>query len=414
MARIDSLLQRVVDSGSSDVHLATGSCPIVRRFGQLKRLEMAALTDQVVKALLHEILTPAQWADFEKNLDIDFAYDLPGKARFRCNALVQRKGIDICFRIIRPVIPSFEELGLPSVLKKACDNHQGLILVTGAAGSGKTTTLAAMVDLINTHRSHHVLSIEDPIEYVHPVKKGVVNQRQLGTHTLSAANALKAALREDPDVIVVGDLRDLETITLAISASETGHLVIGSMNTTGAGKTVDRIIDSYPPSQQNQIRAMLGESLKAVISQRLLQRADGAGSVLAYEFLLGSRQLANLIKDAKTVQIPNLMQTGKTSGMRTMEESVQELLKAGSITPEVAARASNAKQTFGQEAPAAAAPAPVPTGLPPAPTPAPGGLAGAAAKAMSMGKAAVSLAQSAQARPGLAPLKKPEPGKGGS
>jgi twitching motility protein PilT len=343
MAKIDSLLVRVVDSGASDVHLSVGSPPIVRKHRQLKRLEFPPLTAELNKALLQELLGPTRWAEFEKEQELDFAYELPGKARFRCNAFVQRLGIDVCFRVVRPKIPTFEELALPAVLKKACDNHQGLILVTGAAGSGKTTTLAAMIDFINANRALHILTIEDPIEYVQPHKKGVVNQRQLGTHTKSAANALRAALREDPDVIVVGDLRDLETITLAISASETGHLVIGSMNTSGAAKTVDRIIDSYPASQQNQIRAMLGESLKAVISQRLLPKVDGSSMVLAYEFLLGSRQLANLIKDAKTFQITNLIQTGKSLGMKSMDESVAELLKAGQISAEVATRASTPK-----------------------------------------------------------------------
>jgi twitching motility protein PilT len=246
--------------------------------------------------------------------------------------------------VVKLDLPGFAELGIPDIMKKVCENHQGLILVTGSAGSGKSTTLAAMVDLINTHTAHHVLTAEDPIEFVHPIKNSAVNQRQLNTHTKSYGNALKAALREDPDVIMVGELRDLETISLAISASETGHLVIGSMNTSSAHKTIDKVIDSYPAGQQNQIRAMLGESLKAVFSQRLIPRADGSGMVLAYELLLGSTQLANLIKDGKTFQIPNIMQMGKAQGLRTMDDTLLELLKAGTISLEVAHKnALNAK-----------------------------------------------------------------------
>ncbi|MEO8501837.1 MAG: PilT/PilU family type 4a pilus ATPase, partial [Vicinamibacteria bacterium] len=260
----------------------------------------------------------------------------------------------------------FAELGIPEIMKKVCENHQGLILVTGSAGSGKSTTLAAMVDLINSHRAHHVLTAEDPIEFVHTIKMGAINQRELNTHTKSYGNALKAALREDPDVIMVGELRDLETISLAISASETGHLVIGSMNTSSAHKTIDKVIDSYPAAQQNQIRAMVGESLKAVFSQRLLPRADGTGMALAYELLLGSTQLANLIKDGKTFQIPNIMQMGKAQGLRTMDDSLMELLKAGVISLEVAHKNALNGKAF-PPLPAAGAQAPAPAASAPAP-----------------------------------------------
>jgi twitching motility protein PilT len=345
MPRIDSVLTKAVEIGASDLHLAVGAPPTVRHFGQLKRFKFPDLTPDMTRSLVYEILTPDQRARLEADWELDFAYEIPGVARFRCNAFHQRKGLDACFRSIKPQIPTVESLGLPDALRTACDNHQGLILVTGPANSGKSTTLAALVDLINSTRPHHVLTVEDPIEYVHPIKKAAVNQRQLGSHTRSFANALRAALREDPDVIMVGELRDLETITLAISASETGHLVIGSMNTSSAHKTVDKVIDSYPSGQQNQIRTMLGESLKAVFTQRLLPRADGRGVALAYELLLGSRQLASLIKDGKTFQIPNLMQTGRARGMRLMDDSLLELLKAGTIALEVAHRnATSAKQ----------------------------------------------------------------------
>lgn len=336
MAKVDSLLQKAVQLQASDVHIAVGAPPVMRQFGMLRRFKFPDLSAEQTKALLFELLTDEQREQFERDQDLDFAYEIAGLARFRCNAYIQRKGIDIVFRILRPKIPSFQELGIPDIIHKVCDNHQGLILVTGGAGMGKSTTLAAMVNYVNESRAHHVLTAEDPIEYLHPIKKGAINQRQLGLHTQSYKNALKAALREDPDVIMVGELRDLETITLAISASETGHLVIGSMNTSSAHKTVDKVIDSYPPSQQNQIRSMLGESLKAVFTQRLLPRADGQGMVLAYELLLGSLQLGNLIKDGKTFQIPNIMQMGKNRGMRMMDDSILELAEKGVISTRTA------------------------------------------------------------------------------
>ena len=343
MASIDVLLKAAVDQKASDLHLSVGMPPILRQFGELKKLQYQALSAEQTAKLVNEILTPEQRAKLAADWEIDFAYEIPGIARFRSNAFQQRKGLDACFRVVRTELPGFVELGIPAIMEKVCENHQGLILVTGSAGSGKSTTLAAMVDLINTHRAHHVLTAEDPIEFVHTIKMGAINQRELNTHTKSYGNALKAALREDPDVIMVGELRDLETISLAISASETGHLVIGSMNTSSAHKTIDKVIDSYPAAQQNQIRAMLGESLKAVFSQRLLPRADGTGMALAYELLLGSTQLANLIKDGKTFQIPNIMQMGKSQGLRTMDDTLLELLKAGTITLDVALKFAQAE-----------------------------------------------------------------------
>jgi twitching motility protein PilT len=358
MARIDALLKAAVDMGASDLHVAVGSPPIVRQFGQLKRSKSAEYTAEQTKALLMEILSPAQQEELEKNWELDFAYEIPGLARFRSNAFYQRKGLDLCFRVVRLHPRTFEELGIPEIMKKVCDQHQGLILVTGAAGSGKSTTLASMVDFINSHKAHHVLTVEDPIELVHPIKKGAINQRQVNVNTKSYANALRGALREDPDVIMVGELRDLETISLAISASETGHLVIGSMNTSSAHKTVDKIIDSYPANQQNQIRSMLGESLKAVFTQRLLPRADGKGMVLAYELLLGSTQLGNLIREGKTFQIPNIVQMGKAQGLRAMDDSLLELVRAGTITGDVAYQNAANTKTFAQYAPKEAAAGP--------------------------------------------------------
>lgn len=365
MASIDVLLKAAVDQKASDLHLSVGMPPILRQFGELKKLQYQPLSAEQTARLVDEILTPEQRKQLASEWELDFAYEIPGLARFRSNAFQQRKGLDACFRVVKNDLPDFAGLGIPESMKKVCENHQGLILVTGAAGSGKSTTLAAMVDLINSHRAHHVLTAEDPIEYVHSIKMGAINQRELNRHTKSYGNALKAALREDPDVIMVGELRDLETISLAISASETGHLVIGSMNTSSAHKTIDKVIDSYPAAQQNQIRAMVGESLKAIFSQRLLPRADGTGMVLAYELLLGSTQLANLIKDGKTFQIPNIMQMGKAQGLRTMDDTLAELLKAGAISLEVVHRNALNPKAF-PPLPATGAPAAA-TGAPGAP-----------------------------------------------
>ncbi|MHB8420164.1 MAG: type IV pilus twitching motility protein PilT [Myxococcales bacterium] len=369
MAKLDALLRKAVEIGASDVHLTVDLPPVLRRFGQLKRAGGNALGAPQIEGLLLELLDPEQRERLRAHNELDFAYEIPSEARFRCNAFRHRKGIDVCFRVVMASLPGFEKLGIPDVLKEVCENHQGLILVTGPAGSGKSTTLAALVDLINGRRALHVLTIEDPIEYVHPLKKGAVNQRQLGRHTRSYANALRAALREDPDVIMVGELRDIETISLAVSAAETGHLVVGSLNTGSAHKTLNRIIDAYPASQQNQIRAMVGESLKAVFSQKLLPRADGNGVVLAYELLLGSLQLAAMIRDGKTFQIPNLMQTGKSRGMRLLDESLQELLQKGLITGETAYRAASNQAAFAKFAPAGEAAA-APAASAPAGTPA--------------------------------------------
>ena len=260
--------------------------------------------------------------------------------------MLHRNGLSAAFRIIPPSIPTVHDLGLPEVVKQMLDNHMGLILVTGATGHGKSTTLASMVDYLNSNRSHHILTIEDPIEFVHPIKRGVVSQRQLGIDTLSYANALRAALREDPDVIMVGELRDLETISLAITAAETGHLVLGTLSTSNAPKTVDRIIDSFPPGEQNQIRAMLSESLRAVITQRLIPRLDEKGMVLALEILIGTLPVANLIRDGKVFQIPSLMQTKKSIGMQIMDDALFELHKGGKISGEEAYLNASNKERF--------------------------------------------------------------------
>lgn len=321
---------------ASDVHIIPGEPFMVRHTGKLVRLKSQPLTAEHTIKMVDELLTPAQREIMASRQQLDFAYEIEGVGRFRGSAMVHNNGVSGVFRIIPPEIPTLSQLGLPDVIYSILDNHQGIILVTGATGHGKTTTLAAMVDYINSKRAHHILTVEDPIEFIHPLKKGIVNQRQLGSNTLSYQNALKGALRQDPDVIVIGELRDLDTISLAISASETGHLVIGTLSTSNAAKTVDRIIDSYPPGEQNQIRAMLSESLKAVITQRLIPSVDGKVMRLALEVLIGSLSVANLIRDNKTYQIQSTMQMGRNIGMRLMDDSIVELLEAEKISLQAA------------------------------------------------------------------------------
>ncbi|OGQ98145.1 MAG: type IV pili twitching motility protein PilT [Deltaproteobacteria bacterium RIFOXYD12_FULL_57_12] len=336
MAIIEKVFKAAIGLNASDVHIAPGEPFMVRRLGRMVKLKSNKLTPANTRQIIFEVLTAEQQKEIEERLQLDFALELPELGRFRGSAMMHNNGLSAVFRIIPPRIPTLEDLGMPPVVSKVLDNHQGLILVTGATGQGKSTTLAAMVDYINTRRAHHILTMEDPIEFVYPRKKGVINQRQQGRDTHSYANALKGALREDPDVIVIGELRDLETISMAISAAETGHLVIGTLATSNAPKTVYRIIDSYPPAEQSQIRAMLSEALKAVITQRLIPSADGSRMCLALEILIGTLSVGNLIRDNKTFQLTSIMQTGKNIGMRLMDESIMALLKEGSITPESA------------------------------------------------------------------------------
>jgi twitching motility protein PilT len=336
MAILDKVFKAAIDMRASDVHVVPGEPFMLRHMGKLVRLKSQTLTAEHTIKVVEELLTSEQREIIAREQQLDFAYELKGLGRFRGSAMLHNNGISGVFRVIPPKIPTITQLGLPDVVYSILDNHQGIILVTGATGHGKTTTLAAMVDYINSKRAHHILTVEDPIEFIHPLKKGVVNQRELGDSTLSYKNALKGALRQDPDVIVIGELRDLDTISLAISASETGHLVIGTLSTSSAAKTVDRIIDSYPSGEQNQIRAMLSESLKGVFTQRLIPGADGKNMQLAIEVLIGNLSIANLIRDNKTYQIHSTMQMGKNLGMRLMDESIVELLAAKKITLESA------------------------------------------------------------------------------
>lgn len=337
MATLDKVFKAAIDFEASDIHVAPGEPFIIRQQGKLKKLKSNHLTDDQCRHVVFELLSETQQKKLMTNLQLDFAIDRPQLGRFRGSAMIHNRGLSAAFRVIPPTIPSFEELGLPvTTVTKMLDHHQGLILVTGATGQGKSTTLAAMVDHLNTHRAHHILTVEDPIEFIHPIKKAAVNQRQIGRDTLSYENALKGALREDPDVIMIGELRDLETISLAISAAETGHLVIGTLSTSSAAKTIDRIIDSYPATEQGQIRAMLSESLKGVITQRLIPSADEKSMVLAVEVLIGTLPLANLIKDGKTFQISSIMQTGKNVGMQIMDDTIMELVTEKKISGEQA------------------------------------------------------------------------------
>jgi twitching motility protein PilT len=332
MASLDKVFRAALDMNASDVHVVPGEPIMVRRMGKLTRLKSQSLTTDTALQLISEVLTATQRDILIRDHQLDFAYEIKEVGRFRGSAMLHNNGMSGVFRVIPNEIPTFERLGIPEVIYPILDNHQGIILVTGATGHGKTTTLTAMVDYINSHRAHHILTVEDPIEFIHPYKKGVVNQRELKRSTKSYNNALRGALRQDPDVIVIGELRDLDTISLAISASETGHLVIGTMSTSNAVKTIERIINSYPPGEQNQIRVMLSESLKAVITQRLIAGIDDKRMHLALEILIGNLSIANLIRDNKTYQIHSTMQMGSSAGMRLMDDSIIGLVQEGKIS----------------------------------------------------------------------------------
>ena len=346
MARIDALFKMMKEEGASDLHLSTGNPPIFRQRGEMERLNFKPLGHEELKAILFEILSEKQRALFEEKKDLDFAYSVEGLARFRGNILMQHRGIAAVFRMIPSKILSAEQLGLPEGVLKMTRFKKGLVVVTGPTGSGKSTTLAAMIDLINSTRKDHILTLEDPLEFIHENKMSLLNQRQIGDHTESFAAALKAALREDPDIIMVGEMRDLTTIGLAMSAAETGHLVFGTLHTNTAAKTIDRIIDVFPTDQQEQVRAMLSESLKGVVCQQLLKTADGKGRVAALEIMVGTPAIANLIREAKTFQIPSIIQTARKEGMQLMDSHLMELLKDKRINPEEAYRCGIDKKQF--------------------------------------------------------------------
>ncbi len=343
---ITQLLAFAVEQGASDCHLSSGEPPMLRIHGDLKKLDYPSLTQEDVHAMVFDIMNDAQRKAFEENHDVDFSFEMGDVARFRVNLFMQRKGEAAVFRTIPTTILSLDQLGMPPILKELCQRKKGLILVTGPTGSGKSTTLAAMIDFINDDFEGHILTVEDPIEFVHTSKKCLVNQRELGPHTHSFANALRAALREDPDVILVGEMRDLETIQLALTAAETGHLVFGTIHTSSAPDTVNRIVDVFPPAQQAQIRTMFAESIEAVITQTLLKKKAG-GRVAAVEIMTGTVAIRNLIREGKTHQLPGTMQVSQKVGMQTMDMALVDLASKGVVTREEAQSKSANPNLFG-------------------------------------------------------------------
>jgi twitching motility protein PilT len=332
---VTELLAFGVEQGASDCHLSAGEPPMIRIHGDLKKLDHPAMSREEVHALVYDIMGDAQRKTFEETHECDFSFELGAIARFRVNVFLQRKGEGAVFRTIPTKIQTLDELGMPPILRQLCDREKGLILVTGPTGSGKSTTLAAMVDDLNNTFEGHILAIEDPVEFVHQSKKCLVNQRELGPHTHSFANALRAALREDPDAILVGEMRDLETIQLALTAAETGHIVFGTLHTSSAPKTVDRVIDVFPPSQQAQIRAQFAESIEAVITQTLLKK-KGGGRTAALEIMTGTTAVRNLIREGKIHQLPGTMQVSQKDGMQTMDMALVNLVNRGIVTKEEA------------------------------------------------------------------------------
>ncbi len=333
--RLIQYFQKMISEGASDLHLSTGMSPYLRKDGEMVQLQDPPFTHDNLHALLMEIIPDRNRVEFEHDFDTDFAYEIPGQARFRCNYFNDRNGCGAVFRQIPVDILTADQLGLPPKLLQLCNLTKGLVLVTGPTGSGKSTTLAAMVDHINKTRSDHIITIEDPIEFVHQSRKCLVNQREVNVHTKGFKPALRAALREDPDIVLVGEMRDLETISIAIETAETGHLVFGTLHTTSAVSTIDRIIDQFPADRQGQIRVMLSESLRGVISQNLCKK-KGGGRVAALEILLYSRAIGNLIREGKTFQIPSAMQTGKKEGMIMLNDALLNLVKQDLITADEA------------------------------------------------------------------------------
>ncbi|MBN2420541.1 MAG: type IV pilus twitching motility protein PilT [Deltaproteobacteria bacterium] len=346
MAQIDAFFKLMNEQGASDLHLVTGQQPVIRINGELTRIKYKTLENDPLKEMLYEIAPEDKVKLFEETGDIDFAYEIPGLARYRANFFDQKYGIAAVFREIPSEILTCEQLGLPPVVQKLASLPRGLVLVTGPTGSGKSTTLAAIIDEANRTRKDHILTIEDPIEFVHKSKEAVINHREIGLHTRSFAAALRGALREDPDIILVGEMRDLETISLAIEAASTGHLVFGTLHTSSAAKTVDRVIEVFPANQQEQIRSTLSDGLRAVIAQNLFKRADRKGRVAALEIMIAIPAIRNLIREAKTFQIPSAMQTGKKYGMQTLDDAIMAHLLAKRISADDAYAKCNNKETF--------------------------------------------------------------------
>lgn len=348
MAKIDAFFQLMHDEGASDLHLVTGQPPALRIRGEVERIKYDLLTNDGLKTMLYEIAPEHKIKQFEETGDVDFAYEIPGLARYRANFFQQQFGCAAVFREIPSTIVSAHELGLPAVISKMASLPRGLVLVTGPTGSGKSTTLAAIINEANITRKDHIITIEDPVEFVHQSKSCIVNHREVGRHTKSFTAALRGALREDPDIILVGELRDLETISLAVEAASTGHLVFGTLHTTSAAKTVDRIIEVFPTGEQMQIRSTLADGIRAVIAQVLFRRVDKKGRCAAMEILVANSAVRNLIRESKTFQIPSMIQTGKKYGMQLLDDAIMELLNKGWISGDEAYLKANDKQRFRQ------------------------------------------------------------------
>lgn len=348
MAKIDAFFKLMNDQGASDLHLVSGSQPILRVHGEMERVKYKLMENDELKAILYEICPENKIKMFEETGDIDFGYEVPNLARYRCNFFQQKWGIGAVFREIPSEILTAEQLGLPPVLNKLAMMHKGMVLVTGPTGSGKSTTLAAMIDFVNRNKKSHILTVEDPVEFVHKSQSCVVNHREVGLHTQSFKAALRGALREDPDIILVGEMRDLETIELALEAASTGHLVFGTLHTQSAAKTVDRVIDVFPANQQAQIRTTLSESLKGVVAQNLFKRIDKKGRIAVLEILVVTPATSNLIREGKTFQIPSVIQTGKKYGMQSLDDAILEAMQAKKISPEDAYDKAIVKERFVQ------------------------------------------------------------------
>ena len=346
MAQIDGFFKLMNDEGASDLHVVAEQQPLLRIRGDMERVKFKKLGNDELRAMLYEICPEEKIKLFEETGDIDFGYEIPGLARYRCNFFQQKYGVGAVFREIPSDILTCEQLGLPKVVNRLAHLPKGLVLVTGPTGSGKSTTLAAIVDEANKTRKDHILTIEDPIEFVHKSQKSIVNHREVGTHTKSFSAALRGALREDPDIIMVGEMRDLETISLAMEAAMTGHLVFGTLHTMNAMKTVDRIIEIFPANQQGQVRSTLSDALKAVVSQTLFKRTDVKGRCAALEILIATPAVRNLIRDSKTFQILSTMQTGKKYGMQTLDDAIMLLLEKRMISPDDAYSNSIEKSKF--------------------------------------------------------------------
>jgi twitching motility protein PilT len=343
---LTELLAFVVKNKASDLHLSSGLPPMIRVHGDVKRINLPAMEHKDVHGMIYDIMNDGQRKFYEENLEADFSFAIPNLARFRVNAFVQQRGAAAVMRVIPSKILSLEDLKAPKIFKDISDYPRGVVLVTGPTGSGKSTTLAAMVNHKNESEEGHILTIEDPIEFVHESKKCLINQREVGPHTLSFSNALRSALREDPDVILVGEMRDLETIRLALSGAETGHLVFGTLHTSSAAKTIDRIIDVFPAAEKDMIRAMISTSLRAIISQTLLKTKDGHGRVAAHEIMIGTPAINNLIREAKIPQMYSAIQTGSQHGMQTLDQNLTDLVKRNIVSlAEARSKAAN-KETF--------------------------------------------------------------------